>query len=238
MIWLVIRLSRKLALLKKPGFLFLYPVFFFAVYSFVLFLMLIQDPTGGIASIFCLPLMFGSLAALSVAIPLAIFRRKFLDRYLPQYCLAALVLIPLSTPAAIWMSDLLALRCNEFNIHTGNRLVNAIAAYHSAENAYPFRLSDLVPVYIEPGSLTTCYSLFKGLVSEPVPEWNGFAYKNCYPGVTQINIPHMGYSYGNYFIYDFSLNEWSISDYHDFEKEERRVLECNPIFIEPKRVDY
>lgn len=235
MVWAVIRMSKIIRLHKKPFFAFLYPVFLTVIYALMLIWLILGSPDGLVAMIVEIPLAVGAFFAFVTAVLVAIVKRKAFGKAVWLYILAAVLFVPGSLPAAHSISDAASQRCNDWHVQTGAVLVKGIERYYSAEKVYPFRLTDLVPGYVDPASLSTCYNRFNVLTREPIPEWGGYAYKNCSPGAVQISIPLMGYT-GEFSVYDFGEKAWSISHIR-FNEDERKVLECNPVFSEHRGYD-
>jgi hypothetical protein len=187
----------------------LIPSILIIVFVTVFFLLVVYDSGGFLRFIFTGALVIVTGLSIVIAIVQGVrYRHSFERNTLALYLLSTFLVI-ISSGIGFLGSNVMIGQCENFHLKTGNIIVNSLENYYSDNKQYPNNLSELVPNYINRGSISTCYSLRLSQGNFSTPQFDGFHYKKCALGTTRLSIPEMGS--GQFHIYDLSDKQWYTS---------------------------
>lgn len=198
------------------------PVVLGIVFASIFFFAVLYDTSGLLKFILTGSLTLGLILSVFIAIVQGVRQRYHFGRNTLIIYFVGCFLVQISSGIGMLGSNIIVDQCETFHLEVGNTIVKSLESYYSDRKEYPNSLSELIPQYLQENSVKTCFSIrldWDNLSSH----LDGFYYKKCSSGVTQLSIPEMGT--GHFHIYDLDDKQWFTSG-GDTLEEWGRVTLC------------
>ena len=203
----------------------LIPASLVMIFVATFFLLVAYDSSGFTRFIFISALKIMTVISVIIAIIQGVRHRHDFGRNTLILYYLSVFLATISSGIGFLGADVIINSCENSHLATGNIIVDSLENYYSENEQYPQNLLALIPKYIPKDSITTCYSIDFLRNKLFTPQFDGFYYKKCPKGTTQLSIPEMGS--GHFHIYDLNNKEWYTSS-GDTLGEWDRVPNCQP----------
>jgi hypothetical protein len=191
---------------KKDRYLWvLIPIGLAILFTIMFFLAIVYDSGGTIRFVQIVSLTMAFFLSFLIVANMGVYQRHSFDgNFLTSFFISCLLTIT-SGGAGVLGSNIIISKCENFHVEVGNIIVNSLEDYYSDRKAYPNNLSELIPQYLHENSIKTCFSIRLG-VDDLSSQLEGFYYKKCSAGITQLIIPEMGTRH--FHIYDLNDKQW------------------------------
>jgi hypothetical protein len=186
----------------------LIPILLFFTFVIIYFLLVVFDSSGFIRFIFTLAVVLATILSVMVAIAQIVHYGKKQNRHNSAIFIISAVFIVTSGVTGRLASGIITTQCEEYHLVVGDVIVHSLENYYSDNKVYPNNLLELIPKYINRDSIKTCYSVRFWQENLSLTEFEGFYYKKCLQGRTELIIPGMGS--GEYDVYDLSEKTWYV----------------------------
>jgi hypothetical protein len=204
-------------------YVFIIPILLFFIFVLLYFFLVVFDSSGFIRFIFTGAVIISTILSVSAAIIQFFYYRQKLKRNVLSIFFISALFVATSGILGRLASGIIIAQCEHYHIATGDIIVRSLESYYNDNKVYPNNFLELLPKYISKDSVKTCYSIPFGQNNLSPTQFEGFYYKKCSQGTTELIIPEMGA--GGYHVYDLNEKTWYIYNGEPID-EFRRLINC------------
>lgn len=199
------------------------PIVLFFIFVLIYFFLVVFDSSGFTRFIFTGAVIISTIFSISVAIIHFFCYIQKLKRNILSIFVTCALFITTSGIVGRLASGIIIAQCELYHIAAGDIIIRSLESYYKDADVYPNNLLELIPTYISKGSIRTCYSFQFWQNNLSPAQFEGFYYKKCSQGTTELIIPGMGS--GEYHVYDLNAKTWYIYNGEPID-EFRRLINC------------